>query len=170
MMNCPISLKYLFTANIQLGLGCCEIAVARMAAVSSVGRSEKEGMGSFVLFAWRAADTAVTSKEIALDATDPDRSVPDRQVERGKLAPQAQHPPSIEDDSDNVIARGFDDTNDIPDRRRPAATGGPRRMHHMQNNWHRCARRRWLLRASDVASESPWVDTWEETNGGSWYL
>ena len=45
MMNCPISLKHLLTANMQLGFGCCEIAAARMFVVSSVGRSEKDDIG-----------------------------------------------------------------------------------------------------------------------------
>ena len=45
LMNCPISLQRLLTANMRLGLGRCEIAAARIFVVSSVGRSEKDDIG-----------------------------------------------------------------------------------------------------------------------------
>ena len=65
-----------------------------------------------------------------------------------------------------------DHTHDITGRCRwhPAAANNPRGVSHMQNHRHRCARWCRLLRAPDVASESPWVRAWEENNGWSWCL
>lgn len=47
MMNFPISLKHLLTANMQLGFGCCEIAAAGMFVVGSVGRLGKDYIGEY---------------------------------------------------------------------------------------------------------------------------
>lgn len=79
----------------------------------------------------------------------------------------ARHLPTAEHDNDNVLTHGFDDTNAITNKQRPPTTNGPTRMHLLQSNRHRRARRCRLLRPPDVASKGPWVGAWEENNGGS---